>query len=71
MNSAKWTWATVGYQTGLAYSAALIVYQLGQFFTGAGFTVWTAVAFVLLGLFFYLLLRPAPKNKVLYQEVRT
>ena len=33
----------------LAYSAALIVYQLGQFFTGAGFTVWTAVAFFAAG----------------------
>ncbi len=70
MNSAKWTWATIGYQTGLAYGASLVVYQLGQFFSGARFTVFTAIAFALLAFFLYLLLRPAKKPAALYREAR-
>ena len=69
MNSAKWTWATIGYQTGLAYGTALVVYQLGQFFSGNGFTIFTAIAFALLACFLYLLLRPARKPQALYREV--
>jgi ferrous iron transport protein B len=30
MNSAKWFWIAIGYQTGFAYLAALIVYQAGS-----------------------------------------
>lgn len=57
MNSPKWTWAAIGYMCGFAYAVSLIVYQLGSFFTGGGFTVWTAAAFVLLAAFVYLLAR--------------
>ena len=60
MNSAKWTWAAIGYMCGFAYTVSLIVYQLGMFFTGGGFHVWTAVAIVLLVGMIYLLVR---KNK--------
>ncbi len=60
MNSPKWTWASLGWMTGLAYVASLIVYQLGKFFTGGGFSLLTAIAFVLLAALLYLLLRKNP-----------
>ncbi|MDD3400960.1 MAG: ferrous iron transport protein B [Eubacteriales bacterium] len=55
MNSAKWTFAAIGYMCGFAYAISLILYQLGMFFSGAGFTIWTAAAFILLGLMTYML----------------
>ena len=57
MNSAKWTWFAIGYQCCFAYVIALIVYQLGLLFSGAGFTVFTAAAVVLLAALLYLLVR--------------
>lgn len=60
MNSAKWTWFAIGYMTVFAYVISLIVFQLGTFFTGGGFTIWTAIAIVLLAGLLYLLFR---KNK--------
>lgn len=62
MNSAKWTWIAIGYMCVFAYIIALIVYQLGLFFTGSGFTLWTAVALLLVAGLLYLLLR---RNKAL------
>ena len=59
MNSAKWTWAAIGWMTGFAYAISIIVYQFGVLFTG-GFTLWLIpAAAVLIGLL-YLLIR---KNK--------
>ena len=59
MNSAKWTWAAIGWMTGFAYAISIIVYQFGVLFTG-GFTLWLIpAAAVLIGLL-YLLFR---KNK--------
>ena len=60
MNSAKWTWFAIGYLCVFAYTVSLIVYQLGLLATGGGFTLLTAVAFVLLGGLVYMLVR---KNK--------
>ncbi len=60
MNSAKWTWFAIGYQCAFAYAIALIVYQLGLLFVGAGFGVGTAAALGLLGLLIYLLVRKNP-----------
>ena len=60
MNNAKWTWAAIGYMCGFAYVISMIVYQLGRLFTGGGFTVFTAIAILLLIGLFYLLFR---KNK--------
>ena len=57
MNNAKWTWFAIGYQCGLAYVASLIVFQLGVFFNGAGFTFGTAVAIALFAAMTYLLFR--------------
>ncbi|NCB50339.1 MAG: ferrous iron transport protein B [Clostridia bacterium] len=57
MNSAKWTWAAIFYLTVFAYVISLMVYQFGALFTGGGFGIGTASAFIcLLGLL-YLLFR--------------
>ena len=58
MNNARWTWFAIGYQCVFAYVIALIVFRLGILVAGAGFTVWTAVALVLLAGLIYLLVRP-------------
>ena len=67
-NNAKWTLAAVGYQCAFAYVVALIVYQLGLLFSGAGFTVATAIAILLLAGLVYLVVRcllytsPSPRD---------
>jgi ferrous iron transport protein B len=62
MNSAKWTWFALGYQTGFAYAIALIVYQIGSFVSTGSFTLGVAVAIATLILLIYLLVRPMPKK---------
>ncbi|MGM9528219.1 MAG: ferrous iron transport protein B [Oscillospiraceae bacterium] len=62
MNSSKWTWGAIGYLCCFAYMISLMVYQFGLFFTGAGFTIGTAVAFLLLVFLLYMLLRKNPYN---------
>jgi ferrous iron transport protein B len=57
MNSAKWTFATIGYLCAFAYVISLIVFQLGTLFSGGGFSAWTVVAFALVAALCYLLLR--------------
>ena len=59
MNSAKWTWIAIGYQTIFAYLVSLIVYNIGSLFTGV-FSVWTVAAIIVLAAFIYMLFR---KNK--------
>ncbi|GAA0722313.1 ferrous iron transport protein B [Clostridium malenominatum] len=58
MGNGKWTLIAVGYQTGFAYVISLIVYQLGMLFTGNGFGIGSAIAFVLVALILYMLFRP-------------
>ncbi|MBQ2842444.1 MAG: ferrous iron transport protein B [Clostridia bacterium] len=60
MNSGKWTVAAIGYMTAFAYAISLMVYQFGMFFSGAGFTVGTAAAIIVLAGLLYLIFR---KNK--------
>lgn len=57
MNNVKWTVFAVGYQCAFAYCCALMVYQFGLFFTGAGFTLGTAAALLILAVFVCLLFR--------------
>lgn len=59
MNSGKWTAFAIGYQTVFAYAIALMVYQFGSFFGGAGFTVGTVAAILILAVFLYMVFRPA------------
>ena len=62
MNSAKWTWFAILYQCIFAYIVALIIYQLGMTFTGAGSVLGTVAAAAALALILFLLFRPG-KNK--------
>lgn len=58
MNNAKWFWFAIGYQTFLAYVAALCVYQVGMLVSTGAFGIWTIVAFLAIIGFLYLLCRP-------------
>jgi ferrous iron transport protein B len=74
MNNRKWTWATLGYMTGLAYAASLVVYQIGILFRWGSFSIWTVLAFIVLAVFLYLLFKPikfslAGKMKKLFEKV--
>lgn len=65
MNNARWFWIAVGYQTILAYIAALCIYQVGTLITTGSFGVGTVVAFLLIIGFIYLLVRPNKEKKSL------
>ncbi len=62
MNNAKWTWFAIGYQTALAYAAALCVYQFGTLLTTGIFGFGTVFALMILIGSLILLFRPAKKN---------
>ena len=47
MNSAKWFWFAIGYQTLLAYVVSLCIYQIGTLITAGTFGIGTVVAFLL------------------------
>lgn len=57
MNSAKWTWAAIGYLCAFAYVIALIVYQFGMLLSGGEFGIGTVAAVILLAGLVYLLFR--------------
>lgn len=63
MGNAKWTLIAIGYQTVFAYALSLIVYQLGMLFSGHGFGIGTAVAFLILAYILYLLFVPYKKEE--------
>lgn len=65
MNSAKWFWFAIGYQTVLAYAVSLCVYQIGSLVTGSGFGIGTAAAILVIILFLYLLFRPYKQSNSL------
>lgn len=65
MNSAKWFWFAIGYQCGLAYVAALCIYQIGTWVTTGAFGVGTVAALLVLVGFLYLLLRPHREGSTL------
>jgi ferrous iron transport protein B len=58
MNSAKWTWFAIGYQTAFAYAVSLVIYQFGMLFTGNGNVPGSAAALAVVALIVYLLARP-------------
>ena len=65
MNSAKWTWFAIGYQTVFAYTVALAIYQIGNLLTGGGFGGWTVAALLMVAAFIYLLFRPGKESNTL------
>lgn len=60
MNSSKWTWFAVGYQTLFAYTISLMIYQFGTLFIGDFSVVGIIFASLTLLAFLYLLFRPFP-----------
>ncbi len=69
MQSRKWFWFAILFQNIFAYVVCLCIYQIGLLVMGAGFTVGSAVAIVLLLIMLYLLFRPDPyKDKKVYSK---
>lgn len=70
MNNVRWFLAAIGYQTGLAYIVSLCIYQLGVMFTGGGFGIGTAAAFIFIAGFIYLLSRPYKESQTLNVDIK-
>ncbi len=70
MNSGKWTWFAIGYQTILAYAVSLAIYQIGTVVTGGGFGIGTVVAILVVIGFLYLLFRPYKESTKLTVDVK-
>ena len=69
MQDRKWFWFAILFQNIFSYLVCLCVYQLGTFFTGGGFTVWTGAALIVALFFAYMLFRPDPyKNQKVYSK---
>ena len=62
MNSAKWFWIAIGYQTLLAYVSSLAIYQVGAWITTGALNFGTIAAFVVIVAFAYFLIRPERKH---------
>lgn len=61
MNNGKWTAIALGYQTLFAYGISLCIYQFGLLFTGAGFSLGTAFAIIVLAAIIYFLFKKPVK----------
>ena len=71
MNSAKWTWFAIGYQTLFAYAVSLMVYQFGSAFTGNAHVVGLIAAILVLALIVYMLFfKKYKESTVLTEKVR-
>ncbi|MDT8336251.1 MAG: ferrous iron transport protein B [Candidatus Izemoplasmatales bacterium] len=57
MGSKKWTWIAIGFQTLMAYTISLIIFQVGSIFTGL-FNGWSIIGIILLIILLYLIFRP-------------
>lgn len=68
MNNPKWTWYAIGYLCAFAYSVSIIVYQLGMFVEGNGFTLGTAAALAVLVIMVYMIFR---RNKYEAPTIKT
>lgn len=70
MNSAKWTWFAIGYQTLFAYLVSFCVYQIGSVISGdVGFGFGTILAILIICGGIYMMIRPEQKQKVLQAKV--
>jgi ferrous iron transport protein B len=61
MNNPRWTFFTIAYQLAFGYTLALMVYQFGSLFSGGGFSIGTAAAAAVLGVYVWLLIRKPRK----------
>ncbi len=70
MANAKWTCFAVGYQCVFAYVMALIVYQLGIWFSTGAFGIGTVAALLCLAGLLYLLFRPYRESSHLTMKTK-
>ncbi len=70
MNNMKWFWFAIGYQCGLAYVVSLCIYQIGMLITAGHFGIGTAIAFLLIVAFLYLLFRPYKESNTLNVNIK-
>ena len=64
MNNVKWFWFAIGYQTLLAYTVSLCVYQIGTWVSTGLFGAGTIAALILIAAFLWLLFRPYQENRM-------
>ena len=69
MNSHKWTWFAILYECGFAYAVSFVVYHLVCLFAGHGNVAGSIIAFVMLAIFVWLLIRPQRNGKVFKDKV--
>lgn len=70
MNNIKWFWFAIGYQTVLAYTVSLCVFQIGNLIMAGAFGLGTIIAFLIIIGFIYLLFRPYKEGKTLKMNVK-
>lgn len=70
MNNNKWFWFAIGYQTILAYVVSLCVFQIGNLVLTGHFGIGTAVAFLLVTGFIWLLFRPYQEGRIYKVHVK-
>ena len=70
MNNRRWTWFAIGYECGLAYVVAFVVFQLGSLFAGSGNILGAILAAAVIVCFLWLLLRPYKEATTLSKDVR-
>ena len=63
MNSPKWTLFAIGYQCIFAYAVSLMIFQIGNIFTGNINIIGLIFAFAALGFMCFMLFRPVKKAK--------
>ena len=62
MNNAKWTWAAIGWMSGFAYAASLVVYQFGSLINGGSFGIGTVAAGIVTCVVIWLLMRKGAED---------
>ncbi len=71
MNSAKWTWFAIGYQTVFAYAVSMAVYQIGLIFIGGASIPGVIAALVVVAAIAYMLFRPYKETKITDSKTKT
>ncbi|MDE7390115.1 MAG: ferrous iron transporter B [Lachnospiraceae bacterium] len=69
MNSAKWTWFAIGYQTLFAYATSFVIYQIGSAFTGNMNVFALIISVLIIAFTVFMLVRPYTESVRL--EVKT
>ena len=62
MNNPKWTVAAIGWMCGVAYAAALVVYQFGSLIYGGSFGIGTVAAAAVVAVVVWLLVRKGAED---------